>query len=155
MYVMGDGPQVRQNNSTEYSARVCTARICHKRMALPAAAGRDRDAGCIVLFVLLMLCVVVSGFCAERSRAETTAEIQLVRVDVMGHRSHVLSKATRHNTVRICHTRMVLPAAAGRGRVVRCSQFVIVCSVHCCCRCCASLWVMISPQKKISTEYAR
>ena len=97
-------------------------------MALPAAAGRDRDAGCIVLFVLLMLCVVVSGFCAERSRAETTAEIQLVRVDVMGHRSHVLSKATRHNTVRICHTRMVLPAAAGRGRVVRCSQFVIVCS---------------------------
>ena len=41
MYVMGDGPQVRQSNSTEYSARVCTARICHTRMALPAAAGRD------------------------------------------------------------------------------------------------------------------
>ena len=27
-------------------------------------------------------------------------------------------KATRHSTARICHTRMVLPAAAGRGIVV-------------------------------------
>ena len=142
-------------DKTTRPSTACTARICHTCMALPAAAGRDRDAGCIVLFVLLMLCVVVSGFCAERSRAETTAEIQLVRVDVMGHRSHVLSKATRHNTVRICHTRMVLPAAAGRGRVVRCSQFVIVCSVHCCC-CCGCLCVMISPQKRTkSYEYAR
>ena len=27
--MVGNGPQVRQNNSTEYSARVCTTRICH------------------------------------------------------------------------------------------------------------------------------
>ena len=74
MYVMGDGPQVRQSNSTEYSARVCTARICHTRMALPAAAGRDGHAACSVLYSLLLLFVVVSGFCAERSRTETTAE---------------------------------------------------------------------------------
>ena len=95
-----------------------TARICHTRMALPAAAGRDRDAGCSVLFALPLLLCAVSGFCAERSRIATTAtERYLVRVDAMGDGSQVPSKATRYGTVRICHTRMVLRAAAGRGSV--------------------------------------
>ena len=88
-------------------------------MALPAAAGRDRDAGCSVLFVLLLLLCVVSGFCAERSRTvTTTAERYLVPEDAMGDGSQVLFKATGHSTAQICHTRMVLPAAAGLGSVV-------------------------------------
>ena len=96
-----------------------TARICHTRMALPAAAGRDRDAGCSVLFALPLLLCAVSGFCAERSRiAATTAERYLVRVDAMGDGFQVHSKATRHSAAQICHTRMVLPAATGRGSVV-------------------------------------
>ena len=99
-------------------------------MALSVAAGRDRDAGCSVLFALLLLLCVVSGFCAERSRIATTAtERYLVRVDAMGDGSQVPSKATRHSTARICNTRMVLPAAAGRGRVV--TLYPFDCSMLC------------------------
>ena len=87
-------------------------------MVLPAAVGRDRDAGYSVLSPLLLLFVVVSEFCAKRSRTATGAERYLVRVDVMVDGSQVPSKVTRHSTARICHTRMVLPAAAWRGRVV-------------------------------------
>ena len=39
-------------------------------------------------------------------------------IDVMGDGSQVPFKSTRQSTARICHTRMVLPAAAGRGNVV-------------------------------------
>ena len=78
MYVMGDGPQVRQNNSTEHSERVCTARICHTRVALPAAAGRDRDAGCSVLFALLLLFVVcgcIWVLCRTKQNRNNSREI--------------------------------------------------------------------------------
>jgi len=47
----------RTSGST--AARQRTARIYHTCMALPAAAGRDWDAGCSVLFALaLQLCAV-------------------------------------------------------------------------------------------------
>ena len=47
----------------------------------------------------------------------------------MGDGSHVLCKATRHSTARICHTCMVLPAAAGRGGVV--TLLPVGCSMLC------------------------
>ena len=43
--------------------------------------------------------------------------------------SQVPSKATRHSTAWICHTRMVLPAAAGRGSVV--TLHPVGCSMLC------------------------
>ena len=104
------------------TTRQSTARICDTRMALPAAAGRDRDAGCSMLFAMLLLLCAVSGFCAERSRTATTTTAErysyLERVDTMGDGSQVLSKASRHSIAQICHTSVVLPAAAGRGSVV-------------------------------------
>ena len=92
-------------------------------MALPATGGCDRDAGCNVLFGLLLLLCVVSGFYAERSRTATaTAERYLVRVDAMGDGSQVPSNATRHST-RLCTTALAAAAVA-------------------------CLWVMISQKKK-------
>ena len=53
--VMGDGSQA------------CKATRDYTRMALPAAAGHDRGAGCSVLFALLLL------FCAERTTTATNS----------------------------------------------------------------------------------
>ena len=73
-------------------------------MALPAAAGRDWDAGCSVLFSLaLQLCAVTCiylGFAPN----EAEQQQQQVPVDAMGDESQVPSKATRHSsTAQICH----------------------------------------------------
>ena len=67
-------------------------------MALPAAAGRDWDAGCSVLFALalqLQLCAVTCmGFVPN----EAEQQQQQVPVDAMGDESQVPSKATRHSS---------------------------------------------------------
>ena len=47
----------------------------------------------------------------------------------MGDGSQVPSKATRHSTAQTCHTRMVLPAVAGRGSVV--TLQTVGCSMLC------------------------
>ena len=112
---MGDGPQIRQQLDNVQRVSATRAWRC---LLLLGATG--------MLAVVCSLhwryrCVLlhVSGFCAERSRtATTTAERYLVRVVAMGDGSQVLSKATRHSTAQICHTRKVLPAATGRGSAV-------------------------------------
>ena len=78
-------------------------------MAMPTATGG------IVVCCYMYLGVVPNE---AEERQQQTAEIYLVRVDAMGDGSQVPSKATRHSTAQTCHTRMVLPAAAGRGSVV-------------------------------------
>ena len=58
------------------------------------------------------------GFVPNEAEQRQQQPRYLVRVDAMGDGSQVLSKATRHSTAQIYHTRMVLPAAPGRGSVV-------------------------------------
>ena len=72
-------------------------------MALPAAAGRDWDAGCSVLFALaLQLCAIACIWFFVPNEAEQ--QQQQVPVDAMGGESQVPSKATRHSsTAQICH----------------------------------------------------
>ena len=79
----------------------------------------------------------------------------MVRVDVMGDGSHVLSKATRHGTARICHTRMVLPAAAGRGSVVTLQPVGCTMLFALLLLLCLSLGHDLAAKKKKSDEYAR
>ena len=112
--VMGDGPQVRQQLDNVQRVSATRAWRC---LLLLGATGMLAVA-CSLHWRYSCVLLHVSGFCAERSRTATTAERYLIRVDAMGDGSQVLSKATRHSTAQICHTRMVLPAAAGLGSVV-------------------------------------
>ena len=71
MYVMGDGLQVRQKQLDKVlrvqRVSVTRARRCLLRLG---AIGML----VVVCSLLLLLCVVVPGFCAGRSGTETTAE---------------------------------------------------------------------------------
>ena len=112
---MDNGPQVRQQ--LDNVQRVSATRAWRRLLLLGAT--EMLAVACSLHWRYSCVLLHVPGFCAERSRrATTTAEIYLVRVDAMGDGSQMLSKATRHSTAQICHTRMVFPAAAGRGSVV-------------------------------------
>ena len=113
--VMGDGPQFRQQ--LDSVQRLSATRAC--RCLLLLGATDMLAVACSLRWRYSCVLLHVSGLCGERSRtASTTAERYLVRVDAVGDGSQAPSKATRHRTAQICHTRIVLPAAAGRGSVV-------------------------------------
>ena len=91
-----------------------TARICHTRMVLPAAAGRQ---GCTVVVSwgqarsLHCCCCCLSSesqHCVVLSHTASSSGREVVMWS--GDRSQAPIKATSHNTARICHKRMVLPA---------------------------------------------
>ena len=121
------------------ATRQSTARTCHTRTTLPAAAGRDSSAGCSVLFALLLL------FWADQSRtAANSREIPGTnRCDGWRISGAFQGNSTQYSA-DLSHAHGVACCCWARQccNVVPGSRLVVACSVL--CRCCLLLLSLVS-----------